>query len=71
MANESIMGLAKDLTVPVLDKLSATGSAETYGERIGRLYRAVLKQVEESRKDILASRGDPSAFSHSDSENIT
>ena len=57
MAEESIMGIAKDLTVVVLDKLSTSGSVEVYGERIGRLYRAVLRGVETGRNEILTTRG--------------
>jgi len=50
------MGIAKDLTVAVVGKLSTPNSVEKYGEKIGLLYRAVLKQVEEARKDVLANR---------------
>ena len=57
MAGESLMGIAKDLTVAVLAQLSTAGSAETYGQRIGRLYRAVLKEVELGRNEILSTRG--------------
>ncbi len=57
MAEESIMGIAKDLTVAVLRQLSTSGSVEVYGERIGRLYRAVLKGVELGRIEVLTSRG--------------
>ena len=57
MAGESLMGLAKDLTVAVLGQLSTAGSAETYGQRIGRLYRAVLREVELGRSEILSTRG--------------
>ena len=57
MAGESLMGIAKDLTVAVLGQLSTSGSAENYGQRIGRLYRAVLKEVELGRNEILSTRG--------------
>ncbi len=57
MAGESLMGIAKDLTVAVLAQLSTSGSAEAYGQRIGRLYRAVLKEVELGRNEILTTRG--------------
>ena len=57
MAGESIMGIAKDLTVAVLHQLSTAGSAESYGQRIGRLYRAVLKEVELGRTETLNTRG--------------
>ena len=57
MAEESIMGIAKDLTVSVLHQLSTSGSVEVYGERIGRLYRAVLKEVELGRSEVLTNRG--------------
>ena len=57
MAEESIMGIAKDLTVAVLSQLSTSGSVEVYGERIGRLYRIVLKEVERGRIEVLTNRG--------------
>jgi len=57
MAEESIMGIAKDLTVGVLRQLSTAGSLEVYGKRIGRLYRVVLKEVELGRIEVLTSRG--------------
>ncbi len=57
MAEESIMGIAKDLTVAVLNQLSTSGSVEVYGGRIGRLYRAVLKEVELGRIEVLTNRG--------------
>jgi len=57
MAEESIMGIAKDLTVSVLHQLSTSGSVEVYGGRIGRLYRVVLKEVELGRIEVLTSRG--------------
>ena len=57
MAGESIMEIAKDLTVAVLHQLSATGSAESYGQRIGRLYQAVLREVELGRNEIINTRG--------------
>jgi hypothetical protein len=57
MAEESIMGIAKDLTVAVLRQLSTSGSVEGYGKRIGRLYRVVLKEVELGRSEVLMSRG--------------
>ncbi len=57
MAEESIMGIAKDLTVAVLGQLSTSGSVDVYGERIGRLYRAVLKGVEAGRTETLMTRG--------------
>ncbi len=57
MAEESIMGIAKDLTVAVLRQLSTSGSVEGYGGRIGRLYRTVLKEVELGRIEILTNRG--------------
>ena len=67
MAGESIMGIAKDLTVAVLHQLSTSGSAEVYGQRIGRLYRAVLKEVELGRSEALASRGVSSQFPNHES----
>ena len=57
MAEESIMGIAKDLTVAVLRQLSTSGSVEVYGKRIGRLYRTLLKEVELGRIEVLTSRG--------------
>ncbi len=66
MAGESIMGIAKDLTVSVLHQLSTAGSAEVYGQRIGRLYRAVLKEVELGRSETLATRGASSRLSASE-----
>jgi len=57
MAEESIMGIAKDLTVAVLHQLSTSGSVEVYGKRIGRLYRVILKEVELGRIEALTSRG--------------
>ena len=57
MAGESLMGIAKDLTVAVLGQLSTAGGAEAYGQRIGRLYRAVLKEVELGRNEVLMGRG--------------
>ena len=62
MAGESIMGIAKDLTVTVLDKLSTSGSVEVYGGRIGRLYRTLLREVEAGRRETLATRGGASQF---------
>ena len=62
MAGESIMGIAKDLTVAVLSQLSTSGSAEVYGQRIGRLYRAVLREVELGRSEAVAARGIPPQF---------
>ncbi len=62
MAEESIMGIAKDLTVAVLGQLSTSGSVEVYGERIGRLYRVMLKEVELGRTEVLTSRGVGSRF---------
>ena len=62
MAGESLMGIAKDLTVAVLAQLSTSGSAEAYGQRIGRLYRAVLKEVELGRNEILTTRGVEPSF---------
>ncbi len=67
MAEESIMGIAKDLTVAVLRQLSTSGSVEVYGERIGRLYRAVLKEVELGRIEVLTNRGVESRFLGSES----
>ena len=57
MAEEIIMGIAKGMTVSVLHQLSTSGSVEVYGERIGRLYRAVLKEVELGRIEVLTNRG--------------
>jgi len=57
MAEESLMGIAKDLTVAVLGQLSTAGGVETFGQRIGRLYRSVLKEVELGRNEILMTRG--------------
>ena len=69
MAEESIMGIAKDLTVAVLRQLSTSGSVETYGGRIGRLYRVMLKEVELGRIEVLTSRGVESrAFGRESSE---
>ena len=62
MAGESIMGIAKDLTVSVLGNLSTAGSVEVYGRRIGQLYRTLLREVEAGRKEILATRGVSSRF---------
>ncbi len=62
MAEESIMGIAKDLTVAVLHQLSTSGSVEGYGKRIGRLYRIVLKEVELGRIEVLTNRGVASRF---------
>ncbi len=63
MAGESIMGIAKDLTVTVLDKLSTSGSVEVYGKRIGLLYRTLLKEVEAARRETMATRGVSARFS--------
>ncbi len=69
MAEESIMGIAKDLTVAVLRQLSTSGSVETYGGRIGRLYRAVLKEVELGRIEVLTNRGvEPHSLGRESSE---
>ena len=57
MAGESLMSIAKDLTVAVVAQLSTSGSAESYGQRIGRLYRAILREVELGRNEILSTRG--------------
>ena len=57
MAGESLMGIAKDLTVAVIGQLSTSGGAEVYGQRIGRLYRSVLREVELGRNEILTNRG--------------
>ncbi len=70
MAGESIMGIAKDLTVAVLHQLSTAGSAEVYGQRIGRLYRAVLREVELGRSETLATRGVSSQFPTSESTEL-
>jgi len=70
MAEESIMGIAKDLTVAVLSQLSTSGSVEVYGGRIGRLYRAVLKEVELGRIEALTSRGVSSRSFGSESSEI-
>ena len=70
MAGESIMGIAKDLTVAVLHQLSTAGSAEVYGQRIGRLYRAVLREVELGRSETLAGRGVSSQFPNSESTEL-
>jgi len=56
------MGIARDLTVAVVGKLSTPNSVEKYGEKIGLLYRAVLKQVEEARREILANRRDSTIY---------
>ncbi len=66
MAGESLMGIAKDLTVAVLAQLSTSGGAEVYGQRIGRLYRAVLKEVELGRNEILTTRGVEPQFPNSE-----
>ena len=66
MAGESIMGIAKDLTVSVLHQLSTSGSVEVYGQRIGRLYRAVLKEVELGRSETLVTRGESLQLSASE-----
>ncbi len=69
MAGESLMGIAKDLTVAVVTHLSTSGPAEAYGQRIGRLYRAILKEVELGRNEILTTRGvSPSFLSSEDDE---
>jgi len=70
MAEESIMGIAKDLTVAVLRQLSTSGSVEGYGQRIGRLYRIVLKEVELGRIEVLTSRGVGSRFLGSESSEM-
>jgi len=70
MAGESLMGIAKDLTVSVLGQLSTSGSAEVYGHRIGRLYRAVLKEVELGRNEILSTRGAAPQFLTSESTEL-
>lgn len=66
MAGESIMGIAKDLTIPVLDKLSTSGSVEVFGKRIGLLYRTLLKEVEAGRRETLATRGASSRLAASE-----
>jgi len=69
MAGESLMGIAKDLTVAVLGQLSTSGGVEVFGQRIGRLYRSVLKEVELGRNEILATRGvEPSFLSNEPGE---
>ena len=70
MAGDSIMGIAKDLTVTVLGQLSTSGGAEVYGQRIGRLYRAVLREVELGRNEILATRGVESQFPNRESTEL-
>ena len=70
MAEESIMGIAKDLTVAVLRQLSTSGSIEVYGKRIGRLYRTLLKEVELGRIEVLTSRGVESRFFGSESSEM-
>ena len=70
MAGESIMGIAKDLTVAVLHQLSTSGSVEVYGGRIGRLYRTLLKEVEVGRRETLATRGVSSQFPTSESTEL-
>jgi len=70
MAGESLMEIAKDLTVSVLGQLSTSGSAEAYGQRIGRLYRAVLKEVELGRNEILSTRGVAPQFLTSESTEL-
>ena len=70
MAEESIMGIAKDLTVAVLHQLSTSGSVEGYGKRIGRLYRIVLKEVELGRIEVLTGRGVESRFLGSESNEM-
>ena len=70
MAGESIMGIAKDLTVAVLNQLSTSGSAEVYGQRIGRLYRAVLREVELGRNEAMAARGVPPQFPSYESDEL-
>ena len=67
MAGESIMGIAKDLTVSVLGNLSTAGSVEVYGRRIGQLYRTLLREVEAARKETIATRGVSAQFSTSES----
>ena len=64
------MGIAKDLTVAVLHQLSTAGSAEVYGQRIGRLYRAVLREVELGRSETLVGRGVSSQFPTSESTEL-
>ncbi len=70
MAEESIMGIAKDLTVAVLHQLSTSGSVEVYGKRIGRLYRVILKEVELGRIEALTGRGVESRFLGSESSEM-
>lgn len=70
MAEESIMGIAKDLTVAVLRQLSTSGSVEGYGQRIGRFYRVVLKEVELGQIEVLTSRGVESRFLGSESSGM-
>ena len=70
MANESIMSIAKDLTVAVLPRLAAPGSVEKYGQKIGQLYRVVLKEVEEGRKEILADRRHSAMFQTDESTEL-
>ena len=70
MAEGSIMGIAKDLTVAVLHQLSTSGSVEGYGKRIGRLYRIVLKEVELGRIEVLTGRGVESRFLGSESSEM-
>ena len=70
MAEESIMGIAAELTTAVIGKLSLSKSAEDYGERIGRLYRAVLREVEEGRKEILTARRESDRFPTEESTEI-
>ncbi len=70
MAEESIMGIAAELTTAVIGKLSLSKSAEDYGERIGRLFRAVLREVEEGRKEILTSRRESDRFPTGESTDI-
>jgi hypothetical protein len=57
IARESVMGIATDLTVAVLAQLSIAETTVTYRERIGRLYRAVLREVELGQNEILTTRG--------------
>ena len=68
MAGESIMGIAKDLTVAVLSNLSTAGTVEVFGQRVGRLYRAVLREVELGKNETLMNRGVAPQFPHEESD---
>ena len=68
MAGDSIMGIARDLAAPLLSNLSTSGSVEVYGQRVGRFYRAILREVELGRSETLMSRGSSLQYNVAESE---